>query len=284
MIEHLFCFGFSYSANYLIRKLNAQEIKISSSLRSKEKLLPINVTGYLIDDLYQNPALFPKNITHILISIPPINGEDIILNKFLTVIKRLPNLKWVGYLSSTGVYGDANGGWVTEDSPTNPIEKRSTDRLKIEIKWQDLSQKYDLPLHIFRLSGIYGPGRSVIEQLLAGTAKRIDKSNHFFSRIHVEDIADILFASMNQPTPGEIYNLADDFPSSQKDVIEWACEALNLAYPELITIDNTGLSEMIRSFYNSSRKVSNNKVKTNFKYSFKYPSYKEGLESILTSV
>jgi RPE1 domain-containing protein len=333
MIKHLFCFGFSYSASHLIKKLKGQNVKISASIRSKDKLLPLNVTSYLLDSLYQNPTLLPKDITHILISIPPINGEDIIIKNLLTYIRPLsklaseeefvgdlgsrtgvyikvhedsriesthklpskvefrkryindlPHLRWLGYLSSTGVYGDRPEEWVTEETPVNPIEQRSIDRLKIENEWQDLSQKLNLPLHIFRLSGIYGPGRSVIDQLITGTAKRIDKANHFFSRIHVEDIANILFASMNQPTPGEIYNLADDFPSSQREVVEWACTTLNLPYPELITIDNKELSEMTRSFYNSSRKVSNNKVKTSFKYNFKYPNYKEGLKSILTLV
>ena len=247
----LFCFGFGYVASYFANYLPWESV--SGTHRAD---FPLNA------NLQQKLA----EATHILHSIPPNAAID--LNYKM-------NPKWFGYLSTTGVYGNTNGGWVDETSPTNPNNERSKQRVEAEQFWLNSG----LPVNVFRLAGIYGKGRCVSDELKNGTAKRIYKENQYFSRIHVEDICQILAKSFD--FRGEIFNCADDFPAPSTDVVEYAAKLLGVEPPPLVDFERAELSEMARSFYSSSRRVSNKKLK---EYGIKlaYPTYKEGLGAIFT--
>ena len=270
--NHLFCFGLGYSATFLSRTLMAKGWKISGSVTSKEKQQRLSKDGYtpyLFMDIPQNAF---ATVTHLLHSIPPDSSGDPVLQH----LPKLQSLRWIGYLSTTGVYGNHQGGWVDETMPVNPPNDRSSYRARAEQEWQDTG----LPIHIFRLSGIYGPGRSAFDSIRNGTARRIDKPGQVFSRIHVEDIARVLQASIVRPNPGSIYNVADDFPCPQEEVISYACQLLGVTPPPLIPIEQADLSPMARSFYGANRRVSNDKIKKEFQLALKYPSYRDGLQSI----
>ncbi|APR98850.1 SDR family oxidoreductase [Wolbachia endosymbiont of Folsomia candida] len=258
---NLFCFGYGYVAKFLSKKLLSLGWTISgtSSINSSEKNIKIFNYNEIDKDIF-------KSVTHALISIPP-NGDDVI-ERYGSYLQ---NIKWLGYLSATSVYGDHSGNWVTEESETKPIERRGKDRLKHEKKWLDSG----LPVHIFRLAGIYGPGRNVLIDLQLGKARNVKKEGHFFSRIHVEDISSILFSSMQNIKPGEIYNCADDLPATQSEVVAYGAKLLNINPPEEIEV--TSLPDDAQSFYLGSKKVSNAKIKRNLNVSLIYPNYKVGL-------
>ncbi len=251
----LFCFGFGYSASYFARACKWESVygthrgDLPLSLEAREKL---------------------AEATHILLSIPPNENGDIIIGE------KFPAAKWIGYLSTTGVYGNTDGGWVDETSPLKPANDRSKWRVLAENQWLQTG----LPVHIFRLSGIYGLGRSAIDELKKGTARRIAKPNQFFSRIHVEDIAQILAASVKNPTPGEIFNCADDLPAPAAEVVEYAAKLMGIEPPPSVPFEEAEMSEMARSFYLSSRRVKNDKIKKILNVSLKYPDYKQGLAAI----
>lgn len=265
---NLFCFGLGYTAIHLKPLLPSM---VGTSRTQKEDNILFEDTQSVEDCL--------EKATHVLISIPPIKGEDIVIENYLKMLKNAPNLRWLGYLSATSVYGDHQGKWVDENSTCYPTTKRAKDRLATESKWLESG----LPVHIFRLAGIYGKGRSIFERLQSKEIKRIDKLGHLFSRIHVEDIAHILKASMLTSTPGEIFNVADDLPSESKDLIEYACALLKQSLPPLIPFEEAQLPEMAREFYQNNKKVHNKKMKAFFGFDLKYPTYKEGLLSLFNS-
>lgn len=252
----LFCFGFGYSASYFAKSLDW-----ASVYGTHRGDLPLSDKAR--EELAQ--------ATHVLLSVPPDANGDIIYRDQYDI-----NAKWIGYLSTTGVYGNTDGDWVDETSPLAPVNDRSSWRALAEAQWLDSK----LPVQIFRLSGIYGPGRSVIDDLRDGTARRIIKPNQFFSRIHVEDIAKILAVSAVKPTPGEIFNCADDYPCSAAEVVEYAASLIGVEPPPAIAFEQAELSPMARSFYSSSRRVRNNKIKQVLGVSLKYPTYREGLTKI----
>jgi nucleoside-diphosphate-sugar epimerase len=194
-------------------------------------------------------------------------------------LSHLPNLRWAGYLSTTGVYGDCGGAWVDEDSPLAPNVERARRRVEAEQAWRAAG----LPLHIFRLAGIYGPGRSAIDSVRAGTARRIVKPGQVFSRIHVEDIAQSVLASLDHPRPGAVYNLCDDDPAPPQEVIAYACRLLGVAPPPEIPWQQAlaTLSPMALSFYADSKRVRNDRMKAELGVTLAYPSYREGLRAIL---
>ncbi len=265
---NLFCFGLGYTAKH-VKTFFPHMVGTSRTQKQDNILL-------------QDTRSVQKHLekaTHVLISIPPINGKDIVVENYLKALKKPHNLKWVGYLSATSVYGDHQGKWVDEKSTCCPTTQRAKDRLAIESKWLQSG----LPIHIFRLAGIYGKGRSVFERLRSKEIKRIDKPGHLFSRIHVEDIAHILKASMLTPTPGEIFNIADDLPAESKELIEYACTLLKQDLPPLVPFEEAQLSEMTQEFYQDNKKVLNKKVKDFFGLELKYPTYKKGLLSLFNS-
>jgi len=192
-------------------------------------------------------------------------------------------LAWIGYLSTTGVYGDRQGGWVDEESALRPTGERGRRRVAAEAGWRALGQRAGLPAHVFRLAGIYGPGRSAFDALRAGRAQRIEKPGHVFSRIHVADIVQVLHASMARPRAGAIYNLCDDDPAAPADVIAHAAALLGVAPPPIVPFAEAKLSEMARSFYDDNKRVRNDRIKQELGVRLTYPDYRAGLAAILAA-
>ncbi len=220
-------------------------------------------------------------VTHILSSIGPNAKGDPVLARLRDEIAAVaPDLAWVGYLSTTAVYGDRRGDWVDETTPIAPTSERGTWRAEAEAQWQQVP---DLPLHIFRLAGIYGPGRGPFAKLMAGKARRIVKPGQVFSRIHVDDIAQALLASIDAPNPGAIYNLCDDDPAPPQDVLGYAAELLGLPVPAEVPFDEAGMTPMARSFYGENKRVRNQRIKDELGVQLLYPSYREGLCAVLAA-
>jgi nucleoside-diphosphate-sugar epimerase len=263
----LFCFGLGYTALAVARRF---EGPVSGTVRRAEKRDALRRDG--IDAQLFETARVPEDTTHILISIPPDGEGD-------PVLRRFPRFAagWVGYLSTTGVYGDTAGVVVDEDSPLKPSGARQQRRVDAEAAWRATG----LPVHVFRLAGIYGPGRSPLDQVRAGTAKRIDKPGHVFSRIHVEDAAAVILASMRRPSPGAVYNVCDDEPAEPASVVEEACRLLRVAPPPLVPLEEAALSPMAQSFWADNRRVSNARIKRELGVALRYPSYRDGLRSLL---
>lgn len=281
----LYCFGFGYSAGRLARRLgmagSAGEGRVAGTGRSGGVRRGIALDPFSRDEPLADPAGRLAGATHILVSIPPDAAGDPVADRHGVVLAALPRLRWLGYLSTTGVYGDTGGAWVDETAPLAPGTERAARRAAAERAWLGLWRDRGLPAHVFRLPGIYGPGRSAIDQLRAGTARRIDKPGHVFSRIHVDDLAATLQASMEAPDPGQVYNVADDAPASQAEVVAHAAALLGIDPPPLVPADHPSLSAMARSFYAECRRVSNAKIKEKLGVRLRYPSYREGLASIL---
>ena len=282
---NIFCFGFGQVAKNFIKKINLEKFNINLSVTSREeskekKIDEISYNNYqFIDGNFDKDLLNKlKQSDHILISIPPVDGEDLIIKNFKEIIKEC-NPKWVTYLSATSVYGDHQGEWVDELSKTNPTSSNGVDRLIAERLWLDLASKQNIPLQIFRLSGIYSDQSNTLVRLKSGRANVINKKNHFFSRIHVEDIANVLFKSLSNFKSSEIYNISDDKPSSSEEVILYGIKILNIKKPKSIEVKEIE-SEMLKNFYKESKKVSNQKMKNFFDYKLKFPTYVEGLNYI----
>ena len=285
MNVNIFCFGFGQVAKNFIKKLGIENYNIrltttSRSKSSKKKFNGINYNSYLL-----NSKRFDKNIVaelekadHVLISIPPEKKEDIVIKNFSKFMKN-SKINWITYLSATSVYGDHKGEWVNENSKTNPTSSNGIARLKAENAWVSLEKNNKLPIQIFRLSGIYSDEKNILSRLKLKDAKLINKKDHYFSRIHVDDIANILFKSMSKFKSGEIYNISDDKPSSSEEVTLYGAKILNINDIEKIEVDEIK-NKMLKNFYNDSKKVSNAKVKRFFDYELKFPSYVEGLNYI----
>ena len=219
-------------------------------------------------------------VTHILLSIAPDAEGDPVLRAMGEAIAALPRLEWVGYLSTTAVYGDHAGAWVDEATPVTPSSTRGDWRASAERAWQAVP---GLPLHIFRLAGIYGPGRGPFAKLMAGKARRIVKPGQVFSRIHVDDIAQVLRASLARPSPGAIYNVCDDEPAPPQDVLGYAAELLGLPVPAEVPFDEAGMSPMARSFYGENKRVRNDRIKDELGVNLLYPDYQSGLRAVLAA-
>ena len=282
---NIFCFGFGQVAKNFIKKLSIEKYNInlsttSRSESSKENFKGINYDSYLFNSekFDQNLVVKLKEADHILVSIPPEKQEDLVVKNFSKSIQD-SKVKWITYLSATSVYGDHKGEWVNESSETKPTSFNGISRLKAENSWLSLQMNKNLSIQIFRLSGIYSNEKNILLRLKLGTAKLIIKNNHYFSRIHVDDIANVLFKSLSKFKSGEIYNLADDKPSSSEEITLHGAKLLNIKNLEKIEINNLE-SEMLKSFYKDSKKVSNTKIKTYFSYSLKFPTYIEGLNYI----
>ncbi len=280
----LFCFGFGYSADRLAVLLAAEGWRIAGTTRSAERVEALRRRGieaYRFESGRPLPAAREalSGTTHLLSSIPPGEAGDPVLAAHGEDILALPGLSWAGYLSTTGVYGDARGGWVDEAAPLRPTGARGERRLAAEAAWRALERR-GLPLHIFRLAGIYGPGRNQLEAVRSGRARRILKPGQVFSRIHVEDIARLLRASMLHPHPGSLYNLADDLPCDPAEVLCYAAELLGLPPPPAVPLEEAELSPMARSFYEDSKRVSNRRIKQELGIDLAYPTYREGLAAL----
>jgi len=279
MNRHLLSFGHGYSARALAQDLLAQGWTVTGTTRSADKAETIRAAGV-------TPLIWPgadmtgalDSATHLLISAAPGDAGDPVLAALRDEITaRRDRFDWVGYLSTTGVYGDHDGGWVDETSPLAPSTRRGQARVRAEADWQALG----LPLHIFRLAGIYGPGRGPFAKVREGTARRIVKPGQVFSRIHVDDIAQVLAASIARPRPGAIYNLCDDDPAPPQDVIAHAADLLGLPIPPEEDFATAEMSPMARSFYAESKKVRNDLIKSELGVTLRYPDYRAGLRALL---
>ena len=280
MSKTLLSFGHGYSARALTRLLIPQGWTIYGTTRNADKAEVLEKEGV-------RPVLWPDGdlsqalaeATHVLISAGPDADGDPVLSRYKAEITALaPRLEWAGYLSTTGVYGDHQGQWVDETAPLTPATRRGQMRVTAEAAWQDIPA---LPLHIFRLAGIYGPGRGPFEKVRNGTARRIIKDGQVFSRIHVEDIAQVLQASINHPRPGAVYNVCDNDPAPPQDVIGYAAELLGLPVPPEIRFDEAEMSPMARSFYAESKKVDNRLIREELGVQLRYPDYRTGLQALL---
>ncbi len=214
-----------------------------------------------------------------LISVPPGMNGCLVAAQINNLLPQLKNLKWIGYLSTTGVYGDAHGGWVDEQSDTKPTSARGEQRVLAEQQWQAWGEKNNVPVQIFRLSGIYGPGRSVFDRIASGDGKIIDAPGHVFNRIHVDDIAQTIMAGYTQGQSG-VFNVGDDLPAAQSDVMRFAYDLIGLTPPQRIAISNAELSPMAQEFYRDCKRVCNEKIKNDLGVQLHYPTYVEGLSAI----
>lgn len=279
MAKTLISFGHGYSAAGLAQRLLPLGWTIFGTTRSAERAAAIRETGVhpvvLSDpnDLDQQIA----SATHLLISAGPDADGDPTLARFRDAITSARHLEWVGYLSTTGVYGDHQGGWVDESTPLTPSTRRGQWRVDAEAEWQALS----LPLHIFRLAGIYGPTRGPFAKVRNGTARRIIKNNQVFSRIHVDDIAQVLHASIQRPNPGAIYNVCDNEAAPPEDVIAHAAKLLGLPIPPAEPFETAEMTPMARSFYAESKRVRNDRIKQELGVELLYPDYRAGLQALL---
>lgn len=277
MTGTLLSLGHGYSARALAARLIPQGWRVIGTTRSEAKAGAIAATG-------AEPLIWPggdlgpalEAADHLLVSAGPGPDGDPALNAAGAQIAAA-SFKWVGYLSTTGVYGDHGGGWVDEGTPLAPSTERGRARVAAEAAWRETG----LPLHIFRLAGIYGPGRGPFSKVRKGTARRIIKEGQVFSRTHVEDIAQVLEASIHHPNPGAAYNVCDDDPARPQDVIAYAAELLGLPVPPAIPYQEAEMTPMARSFYAESKRVRNDRIKDELGVVLKYPSYREGLQALL---
>lgn len=282
MTKRLFIFGLGYSGLEIARLAKSQGWTVAGTVTGAEKAARLGAGGieaHVFDGSAPLPAAAFGDSSHVLCTVAPGRAGDPALRLCRPLLKQA---RWLGYLSTTGVYGDHGGGWVDENTPPKPGQSRSIERLAAEHGWQALALEAGNSLTIFRLPGIYGPGRSTLDQVKAGTARRIDKPGQFFSRAHVADIAATVLKAMAAPHAGGIYNVADDLPVSTGEVVAFACELLGLPVPPSIPWAEAApaMSDMARSFYSESRRVRNERIKRDLGVVLRYPTYREGLRAI----
>lgn len=276
----LLSFGHGFSAQALAARLLPQDWRVIGTTRSEDKLAQFHAAG-VEPRIWPGANMIPAldAATHLLISAAPNSDGDPVLNALQQEIaQRAEQFEWVGYLSTTGVYGDHDGAWVDEDAPLTPATQRGIARVKAEAAWREIQ---GLNLHIFRLAGIYGPGRGPFAKVRNGTARRIIKPGQVFSRTHVADIAQVLEASINRPNPGAAYNVCDDDPAPPQDIIAYAAELLGIPVPPAEDFATAEMTPMARSFYAESKKVRNDKIKAELGVVLKYPDYRTGLKALL---
>ena len=285
---NIVCFGFGQVAKNFIKRLNERGVPFKLTTTSRENSKNKKFENINYESFQFTEEVFDKNLIsrfeeadHVLLSIAPVNGTDIVIKNLKDYFKS-SKFKWITYLSATSIYGNHNGEWVDENSETKPNSPNGVERLKVEKEWMQLASKFDLPFQIFRLSGIYSNQYNILKRLKSGEANIINKKNHFFSRIHVEDIANVLVSSLNNFKKKEIYNISDNQPASAEEVTMYGVKLLGIDKPKTIEI-NEIKSEMLKNFYKDSKKVNNKKMKEFFNYKLKYPTYVEGLNYIFNN-
>ena len=283
---HALLLGCGYVATRLAETLGERGWRITATVRDEEAAAALRERGYDVfhfDGTAPLPQQAWEGVTHVLSSIPPDEEGDPALRALADDLCRAaPGLRWVGYLSTVGVYGDHGGAWVDETTPCRPVSARGERRLAAERAWLALRERCGRPVHVFRLPGIYGPGRNPLRKALEGARKAlVVKEGQVFSRIHVDDLVAALALSMNAPRPGAIYNVVDDEPAPPHEVALFAHELLGLEPPPLVPFEQAELSSMARSFYGESKRVSNAKLKRELGWKPRYPTYREGLRALL---
>jgi dTDP-4-dehydrorhamnose reductase len=274
----LFCFGLGYVAERFAACFPA----VAGTVRTAEKAATWRARGI---EAHVWPGTLPESAityaTHLLISVPPDAEGCPVWRRFGTLIARMSQLRWCAYLSSTGVYGDHGGDWVSEETTPKPESPEGKNRLIAEEQWLRLCEQHGIPTHVFRLSGIYGPGRNALRQMLKGEAFRVVKPGHYISRIHVADIVQMLAASAERPTPGQVFNVADNEPAPTHEVVAYAAKLLHRDPPPAIPYSDDAVSPGMRRFYQVNRRVSNRKALSTFGLALHYPNYRAGLEALL---
>lgn len=284
----LFCFGLGFSARALGRRLLDQGWTVAGTTRGAEAAEALGVQGFEAVP-FTGEAPGPEvaarlgEATHALISVPPGEDGDPVLRHHGRDLAAAPDLAWIGYLSTIGVYGDRGGGWVDERAEPAPRSARSRRRVAAERSWTEFGEHTGKAVQIFRLAGIYGPGRSAIDNLRRGTARRIARPGQVFNRIHVEDIAAVLEASMARPNPGAVYNVTDDQPAPPQDVVAYAAALLGVDAPPELSLEQAELSPMGRSFYEENKRVANARIARELGVRLAYPTYREGLQAVLAA-
>lgn len=288
-MNRLFCFGLGYCAAALAQRLKPEGWRIAGTARTREHVKALADQGYeayVFDAPLADPAAALADATHILISAPPTADGDPTLAHHVHHLSALtPRPQWLGYLSTTSVYGDHQGEWVDETTPVAPSHERAKRRVAAEHAWMAWGAALNVPTHIFRLAGIYGPRDNQLELLRLGRARRIMKPGQIFSRIHVEDIATVLEASIANPRAVAIYNVCDDEPAPPHEVVEYAAKLLDMDPPPEEPFEEAArsLSDMALSFYTDSKRVRNDRIKTELGVKLRYPTYREGLTALLNS-
>jgi len=285
-MSHLLCFGLGYSAGRIARRLANDGWHVTGTARTPAGIAAIAAQGY---DALQfdgtQPSEAARNAmakaTHVLLSAPPDGSGDPILRHHERDLADAKSLRWIGYLSTLGVYGDSGGEWIDETAPTRSRSLRGQRRIAAEANWLDLGRRLGITTQVFRLAGIYGPGRSAIERLREGTAHRIVKPGQVFNRIHVDDIATTVCAAIARGTH-DIYNVADDEPSPPQDVVSFAAELLQVPPPPEVPFADAKLTPMAVSFYADNRRVSNKRIRQDLGVALQFPTYREGLRAILS--
>jgi nucleoside-diphosphate-sugar epimerase len=286
MTQRLFIFGLGYSGLAIAAAAQANGWSVAGTVRTPakaENLRKRGIEAHVFDGTRPIEAAALGQDAHVVCTIAPGSGGDPALGASAAALR---GARWLGYLSTTGVYGDRGGDWVDEDTPPRPAQPRSIERLATEQAWQALGRESGAPVTLFRLPGIYGPGRSALDQVRSGGARRIDKPGQVFSRIHVEDIAGAVMAALARGAEGGVFNVADDLPAPSGDVVAFACELLGVAVPPTIPWEEAEptLSAMARSFYAESRRVRNDRMKRVLGVVLLYPTYREGLRAIAGTV
>lgn len=284
-MTHMMFFGFGFCAAALAPRLQAKNWRLSASCRTPEKAAHLQAQNI-------RPVVWPEagaplsadvltGVTHALISAPPNDAGDPVLAIAGEALASIAgDLQWLGYLSTTGVYGDHKGAWIDEDTPAGEIGERGQKRVNAEAQWRAFAETYNVPTMYFRLAGIYGPGRNQLTSVVNQTARRIDKPEQVFSRIHVEDIATILAASIERPNAGRAYSVCDDEPAPPQEVVAYAAELLGQSPPPLVPFEAAELSPMARSFYGDNKRIRNQRIKDELGVTLAYPSYREGLKAL----
>ncbi len=283
----LFIFGTGFSSKAFVEEVRDQFDWIGGTTRSSDKMEALRTLGvepFLFDGNSQGDGVTEalKQATHILVSIAPNEAGDPVLNQYANEIAGAKP-RWIGYLSTVGVYGNHDGAWVDEETPLHPVSKRSVQRVAAEEAWLAFAEQNDLPVQIFRLSGIYGPGRNAFENFRKGTARRLVKPGQVFNRIHVADIAGALKAAMAKPST-RVFNVTDDEPAPPQDVVAFAAELLGVEAPPEIPFETADLTPMARSFYGENKRVSNQRLKDELGFTFRYPDYRVALKALLETV
>ena len=291
MTNHLLCIGMGYSARALARRLAATGWHVAGSSTSEAGALRVQAEGWdavRFDGTSNGGEPMHQaisNATHLVVSAAPGESGDPVLRQLASALTRAPDLAWIGYLSTVGVYGDHQGAWVDEATHVRPTSVRSRQRVEAENAWLDFANSSGRRVQIFRLSGIYGPGRSAIDNLRAGTARRIIKPGQVFNRIHVDDIAGALAAAMAKPgAQHTIYNVTDDEPAPPQEVVEYAAKLLGLPVPPDIAFAEAPLSPMGLSFYGENKRVANQRIRSDLGYALRYPTYREGMSAIAAAL
>lgn len=283
----LFIFGAGFSSKAFAEKVKNRFDWIGGTTRSPEKanaLKALGVTPFLFDGTNKGEGIAQAlaKATHVLVSIAPDeHGDPVLLQHGADIAAASP--VWIGYLSTVGVYGNHDGAWIDEETPCKPVSQRSKQRVAAEEAWLSLSREQDVPVQIFRLSGIYGPGRNAFENFRKGKARRLIKPGQVFNRIHVADIAAALETAMDQPTT-RIFNVTDDEPAPPQDVVTYAAGLLGVDPPPEIPFESAELSPMARSFYGENKRVSNKRLKEELGFSFRYPNYRVALKDLITTL